>query len=136
MNFTGATEGNCCIANIENKVGAVGFTGVWWAKWIFERVLPLYVIKVNKETNEVIRNPTTGFCIEMEPGEGGEFIGKIVKGDPMKEFKGYQDQKETDKKILRNVFIKGDLYFRSGDYMAKDEFGWLYFMDRFGDTFR
>jgi hypothetical protein len=37
---------------------------------------------------------------------------------------------------LTNVFKKGDAYFRSGDILIRDEFGWLYFKDRSGDTFR
>ena len=28
------------------------------------------------------------------------------------------------------------MYFRSGDILVKDEFGYLYFKDRKGDTFR
>ena len=34
------------------------------------------------------------------------------------------------------MFEKGDMYFRSGDILVKDEFGYLYFKDRTGDTFR
>ena len=124
------------MSNIENKVGAVGYTATWLPDWLYERVLPMYVIKVDRDTNEIIRDPITGFCIKAEPGEAGEFVGKIVRGDPVKDFKGYQDKAATEKKTLRNVFTKGDLYFRSGDYMMRDEFGWIYFMDRFGDTFR
>jgi len=30
-------------------------------------------------------------------GEPGEFIGKIVSGDPLKEFNGYRDKVATDK---------------------------------------
>ena len=124
------------MTNIENKIGAVGFVGVWEPSWVQELALPVYVIKVDRDTNEVIRDPITGFCIEADAGEAGEFVGKIVRGDPIKDFKGYQDKAATEKKILRNVFRKGDLYFRSGDFMMKDELGWIYFMDRFGDTFR
>ena len=134
--FIGATEGNCSMTNIENKVGAVGFVGVIEPRWVQELALPVYVIKVDKDTNDVIRDPITGFCIEADAGEAGEFVGKIVRGDPIKDFRGYQDKEATEKKILRNVFRKGDLYFRSGDFMMKDELGWIYFMDRFGDTFR
>ncbi len=74
------------------------------------------------------------FVIDI--GEPGEFIGKIVRGDPIKDFEGYKDKKATQKKVLSNVFDKGDLYFRSGDILVCDEFGWLYFKDRSGDTFR
>ena len=69
-------------------------------------------------------------------GESGEFIGKIVKGDPIKDFAGYKDGSATAKKTVMNVFEEGDLYFRSGDVLVKDEYGWLYFKDRIGDTFR
>ena len=124
------------MTNIENKVGAVGFVGVIEPRWVQELALPIYVIKVDKDTNDVIRDPVTGFCIEADAGEAGEFVGKIVRGDPIKDFRGYQDKEATEKKILRNVFREGDLYFRSGDFMMKDELGWIYFMDRFGDTFR
>ena len=47
-----------------------------------------------------------------------------------------QSKSDTEKKILRNVVRSGDMYFRSGDIMCMDEFGWIYFMDRAGDTFR
>ena len=43
---------------------------------------------------------------------------------------------ETDKKILRDVFEKGDIWFRTGDLMRKDAHGYFYFVDRIGDTFR
>ena len=46
------------------------------------------------------------------------------------------DKKATEKKIVRGVQRHGDLYFRSGDLLYADEFGWMYFMDRMGDTYR
>ena len=43
---------------------------------------------------------------------------------------------DTEKKILRDVFEKGDAWFRTGDLMRRDEHGYFYFVDRTGDTFR
>lgn len=63
-------------------------------------------------------------------------VGKIVRGDPIKDFKGYKDATATNKKVLSNVLKKGDLFFRSGDILIMDELGFLTFKDRLGDTFR
>ncbi len=45
-------------------------------------------------------------------------------------------QAQNENKILRDVFEKGDAWFRTGDLMRKDERGYFYFVDRIGDTFR
>ncbi len=63
-------------------------------------------------------------------------VGRIVKGDPLKDFSGYKDTSATSKKVLRNVLQEGDRYFRSGDILVADELGNLSFKDRAGDTFR
>lgn len=47
-------------------------------------------------------------------GEPGELVGKIIRGDPMREFDGYICKKATDKKIARDVFTKGDHAFLTG----------------------
>ena len=43
---------------------------------------------------------------------------------------------QNENKILRDVFEKGDAWFRTGDLMRKDDRGYFYFVDRIGDTFR
>jgi fatty-acyl-CoA synthase len=43
---------------------------------------------------------------------------------------------ETEKKILRDAFSKGDAWFRTADLMRRDSHGYFYFVDRTGDTFR
>ena len=63
-------------------------------------------------------------------GEPGEFVGKIVRNHPVRDFHGYADRQATRKKLLMDVFARGDLYFRSGDLLVMDELGWLYFKDR------
>lgn len=47
-------------------------------------------------------------------------------------FVGYwQNEGATDKKFLRNVFKKDDLWYRSGDALRMNEDGLWYFMDRY-----
>jgi fatty-acyl-CoA synthase len=79
-----------------------------------------------------------GFCIECDVDEPGEVIGKIMKdaSKPGQRFEGYASEAETDRKILHDVFKKGDVWFRTGDLMRKDKNGYFYFVDRIGDTFR
>lgn len=45
--------------------------------------LPLKLIKVDEATGEPLRDES-GFCIQCPPNEPGEFIGKVVRGDPVK----------------------------------------------------
>ena len=115
--------------NIDCKQGAVGFTSV-----LLPFVYPVRLMKVT-ETGDIVRD-NNGLCILCKPGEPGEFIGKIVKNHPSRGFDGYVDKEATQKKIAHDVMGKGDMWFRSGDLLTMDEFGWMYFVDRMGDTFR
>ena len=65
-------------------------------------------------------------------------MGKILNdpSKPASRFEGYAVKAETEKKILRDVFEKGDTWFRTGDLLRKDAEGCFYFVDRIGDTFR
>ena len=47
-------------------------------------------------------------------GEPGELVSKI-RSDPTGRFTGYADKKATEKKILCDVFYKGDRAFSSGE---------------------
>jgi fatty-acyl-CoA synthase len=51
-------------------------------------------------------------------------------------FDGYLDRAATRKKIVRDVFRKGDAYFNTGDLVQLHAHGWVSFADRVGDTFR
>jgi fatty-acyl-CoA synthase len=132
IEFYAATEGNVSLFNFEDKEGAVGRLP-WWIAMRF----PTKVVRFDVETQQPVRN-ADGFCIECGPDEPGEVIGKILKDPtrPGQRFEGYTTEAETDRKILRNVFEKGDIWFRTGDLMRKDADGYFYFVDRIGDTFR
>ncbi|KAG0719978.1 Long-chain fatty acid transport protein 1 [Chionoecetes opilio] len=128
--FYGATEGIANIMNMDGKPGACGFVPM-----ILRHVLPVYLIKVDQETGEPWRDKQ-GLCIMCKPGEPGEFVGMIKKNDAMRDFHGYADRKATQKKIIQDVWKKGDAAFKSGDILVMDELGYMYFKDRTGDTFR
>ncbi|XP_015428831.1 PREDICTED: long-chain fatty acid transport protein 4-like, partial [Dufourea novaeangliae] len=127
--FYGATEGNANIVNTDNTVGAIGFISR-----IIPSVYPISIIKANTD-GEPIRN-AKGLCQVCEPNEPGVFVGKIIPNNPSRQFLGYVDQKASEKKVVRDVFTKGDSAFLSGDILIADQFGYLYFKDRTGDTFR
>ena len=122
--FYAATEGNALGFNITGKVGSCGFILM-----IGENKK---ILKIDPETGELLRD-RNGHCIKADINEPGEVVGRITKTTP---FPGYTNQVATKKKILQDVFEKGDSYFRSGDLMRMDEEGYLYFCDRIGDTFR
>jgi solute carrier family 27 fatty acid transporter 1/4 len=128
--FYGATEGNSNLVNIDNKIGAVGFIPRYAG-----RLYPVALLKVNEETGEILRGPD-GFCIPCKPGEPGIFVGKINPKKAINDFSGYADKKASEKKVIHDVFKKGDRVFNSGDILVMDELGYFYFKDRTGDTFR
>ncbi|KAM9113486.1 long-chain fatty acid transport protein 5 isoform 2-T2 [Pangshura tecta] len=98
-----------------------------------EMLSPFELIRYNVERDEPMRDER-GFCIRVPPGEVGLLVVKITKSTP---FNGYAgDRQKTEKKILRDVVKKGDLYFNSGDLLILDREGFIYFQDRVGDTFR
>ncbi|XP_043270087.1 long-chain fatty acid transport protein 4-like [Venturia canescens] len=128
--FYGATEGNSNLVNIDNRIGAVGFVPLYAGA-----LYPVALLRVDEETGEPIRNHD-GLCIRCKPGEPGVFVGKINPKKAVNDFSGYADQKESKKKIIHDVFKKGDRVFNSGDILVMDEYGYFYFKDRTGDTFR
>ncbi|KAK0179553.1 hypothetical protein PV327_005295 [Microctonus hyperodae] len=127
----GSTEGNANIVNVDNQVGAVGFVPSILPKSLH----PVAILRVNPETCEPMRG-SDGFCIRAEINEPGMFIGLIKQGNASREFNGYLDKEASKKKVIENVFTKGDAAFITGDILVQDEMGYFYFKDRTGDTFR
>lgn len=116
--------------NNTGRVGAIGAVSL-----IAPFVFPLALIRVSEESGEPLRGQD-GLCIRCLPGETGMFIARIRVNNPFSDLPGYIDAEATRKKIVRDVFSKGDSHFLSGDILAMDDLGYLYFKDRIGDTFR
>lgn len=136
--FYAATEApfaTTCIQKGDFGVGACKSYGSiinWFLS--FQQVL----IRMDPDDDSVIFRNSKGFCEKPAIGEPGEMLMKILfPKKPETSFQGYLgNKKETQSKILRDVFKKGDAYYRCGDLFKKDENGLLYFLDRLGDTYR
>ncbi|XP_059191959.1 long-chain fatty acid transport protein 1-like isoform X2 [Centropristis striata] len=127
--FYGATECNCSLLNIDGKVGACGFNSR-----ILPTFYPIRLVRV-QENGELLRD-SQGLCIPCLPAEPGMLVGRINDTDPLRRFDGYVDKDSTNRKIAHNVFKMGDSAYVSGDILVMDEYGYMYFRDRSGDTFR
>ncbi len=125
----GSTEGNVAFVNFDGKIGAVG----QMPKWI-EKKMGVAFVKFDVVEEQPIRD-ANGFCIKTDTDEPGEALGRIGTSG-RESFSGYHEKKATESKILTNVFEPGDRWFRTGDLMRRDAEGYVYFVDRIGDTFR
>ncbi|KAL2872323.1 putative bifunctional fatty acid transporter/acyl-CoA synthetase (FAT1) [Aspergillus lucknowensis] len=131
--FYRSTEG---VAKFDNfgfgswGAGKVGFAGP--IKRLFED--DTIIVKYDTDTELPYRDPKTGFCVRAKIGEEGEAIGRVRNRGLLTEY--LKNDEATEKKLLRDVFEKGDLFQRSGDLLVQDSDGWVKFQDRVGDTFR
>ncbi|XP_025062490.1 long-chain fatty acid transport protein 6-like isoform X4 [Alligator sinensis] len=126
--FYGATEGNIGFFNYINKIGAVGRVS------IFLKFLSSFeLLKYDVWKEEPVKDKH-GWCVKTLKGEAGLLVARVSPSTP---FDGYAgNQEASERKLLRDVFVKGDVYFNTGDLMLIDQDGFVYFTDRVGDTFR
>jgi fatty-acyl-CoA synthase len=131
LEFYAATEGNFSLYNVEGKPGAIGRIPP-----LLAHRFPAAIVRIDPDTNVPLRD-ADGLCMACDNCEAGEAIGRIgTAEDSGGRFEGYTNAAETEKKVLRDVFAKGDAWFRTGDLMKIDEAGFFHFVDRLGDTFR
>lgn len=129
LEFYGSTEGNVSLFNFDGKPGAIGRV-----PWFVKKQINIRLVAFDVETEEPVRG-VNGLCLPVPAGEIGEAIGRI--GDELRQsYSGYADAAASKKKVLEDVFERGDRWFRTGDLMRQDAEGYYYFIDRIGDTFR
>lgn len=133
--FFNSTEGMFSLLNVCNgpfHEAHVGHQGAI-QRWQFHNI---YVpVEIDHENGDRIwRDPKTGLARRKTYDEGGEII---IRCSSEKDFVGYWNNPEaTAKRFERDVFQKGDLYYRTGDALRRDADGRWFFLDRLGDTFR
>ena len=132
IEFYAATENNFSLFNCDGKPGAIGKIPSFLA-----HRFNIALVRMDADGTEPLRD-ASGLCLRCRPNEPGEALGQIHAGSGAQgsRFEGYTDKAASEKKLLRDVFAKGDLWLRSGDLMRKDEKGFFFFVDRLGDTFR
>ncbi|MBN1655603.1 MAG: long-chain-acyl-CoA synthetase [Deltaproteobacteria bacterium] len=128
--FYASTEGNAIAINTSNKPGSVGL------------MLPnVALVKWDNARQDFVRD-AKGFLIKCKTDEAGVLIGRIRQSRRIGKFttpvsyEGYLDDEATRRRIVRDVFRKGDAWFNTADLLRRDKFKHLYFVDRLGDTFR
>jgi fatty-acyl-CoA synthase len=130
LEYYAATEGNFSLYNCEGREGAIGRIPPFLAHRV-----PVALVKHDVEAAAPARD-ASGHCVRCAPHEAGEALGQILSENGATRFEGYNDDAASAKKILRDVFVPGDAWYRTGDLMRQDEQGFFYFVDRVGDTFR
>ena len=132
IEFYAATENNFSLFNCDGRPGAIGKIPSFLA-----HRFNIALVRMDVDGREPLRD-ANGLCLRCAPNEPGEALGQIHAGSGAQgsKFEGYTDRAASEKKLLRDVFAKGDLWLRSGDLMRKDGKGFFYFVDRLGDTFR
>ncbi len=119
--FYSASEGNTAFVNAFNIDKTTGICPS-----------PVAFVEFDQETGEPLRG-ADGRVRKVKRGEPGLLLSKVSSFQP---FDGYTDPQATEKKLVRNAFRDGDVWFNTGDLMRYQGFGHAAFVDRLGDTFR
>lgn len=132
--FFAMSEGVFYLSNhTRNSYGinAVGHHGFIF-RWKLHDIMVL--VTIDPGTGDIWRDPKTSFAKRAPYAEGGELL---IKLQTRSDWVGYwKSGAATEKKLAQDVFKKGDLYFRTGDALRRNNDGYWFFLDRLGDTYR
>ena len=119
--FYAASEGNTAFVNVLNIPKSTGICPT-----------PVAFVEYDGETGDPVRDDN-GRVRRVKNGESGLLLSKVSNFQP---FDGYTDKEASEKKLVRDAFKDGDVWFNTGDLMRSQGFGHAAFADRLGDTFR
>jgi acyl-CoA synthetase (AMP-forming)/AMP-acid ligase II len=134
--YWSATEATGLLININRNGFGLGMMGrqALLMRWLNKSIV---IVRRDFETEELVRDPRTGLCVQCRDGEPGEVVTKVDRGGGIllrHEYLG--NEKATDEKVVRGVLEEGDEYTRIGDLMVRDQDGFVKFMDRLGHGWR
>ncbi|CAN3130247.1 long-chain-acyl-CoA synthetase FadD6 [Mycobacterium sp. smrl_JER01] len=119
--FYAASEGNTAFVNVLNVDKTTGICPT-----------PVAFVEYDEGSGDPVRDEN-GRVRKVKDGRPGLLLSKVSNFQP---FDGYTDKKESEKKLVRDAFKEGDVWFNTGDLMRSQGFGHAAFTDRLGDTFR
>jgi fatty-acyl-CoA synthase len=119
--FYASSEGNSAFLNV---FGVDKTTGICPS--------PVAYVEYDLETGEPAR-AADGRLRRVKSGEPGLLLSKVNSLQP---FDGYTDKSASEKKLVRDAFKDGDVWFNTGDLMRAQGLAHAAFADRLGDTFR
>lgn len=125
--FYGAGEGNGGFMNVFNRTGSIGVTAA-----------TVRLVQYDVMDGSIVRG-ADGFAIPVADREPGLLLIEVNAKD---RYDGYRDDRQSQSKLTRDVFVRGDCWFDSGDVLRTIDVGNVYgavhyqFVDRLGDTFR
>ncbi len=119
--FYAASEGNTAFVNVFNVDKTTGICPS-----------PVAFVEYDLDTGEPARG-SDGRLRKVKRGQPGLLLSKVSSLQP---FDGYTDKSASEKKLVRDAFKDGDVWFNTGDLMRSQGFGHAAFADRLGDTFR
>ncbi|KAF2636967.1 long-chain fatty acid transporter-like protein [Massarina eburnea CBS 473.64] len=110
----------------------LGLRGAIW-NWRFgeEEVR----VKMDVDTEDIMRDKD-GWAVRCGVNEPGQVLHRLTPEMVARVPGYYNNEKATEGRRIKDVFKKGDHWFKSGDMMRQDADGRVYFVDRLGDTFR
>lgn len=131
--FYRSTEG---VARLDNFGTAAAGAGKVGFKGLLRRCVEddTFLVRMDPLTDDVYRDPKTGFCVQVGAEEPGEAIGRVRDRGVINDY--LNNPEASERKLLKDVFAKGDCFHRMGDLLMRDSYGWIQFHDRMGDTFR
>ena len=136
VEYWSATEATGLLVNLNRNSFGLGSTG---RQSLLMRTFNKNIIILRRdfETEELVRDPQTGLCIQCKDGEPGEVATKVDRSGGILLRHSYLDnEKATNEKVVRGVLAHDDEYTRIGDLMVRDKDGFIKFMDRLGHGWR
>lgn len=131
-----ATDGLGATFNYNKGDFSRSCIGVRGALWNWKMGDKEVHVRIDPDTEEVVKDKD-GWVEKCAVNEPGEVFHKLDPAMLEQSFKGYyRNESATQKRLIRDVFEPGDLWFRSGDVHRQDADGRVFFVDRLGDTFR